>query len=68
MEVDFEYLKELHDYHNDYPLAPETVQLNKVKKLVPNLGDKLRYVVHYVNIKQYLALRIKLRKPHGYKF
>ncbi|VDI03990.1 Hypothetical predicted protein [Mytilus galloprovincialis] len=30
--VDFEYLKELHDYHNGYSLAPETVQLNKVKK------------------------------------
>ena len=54
LEVDIEYLKELHDYHNDYSLAPETVQLNKVKNLVPNLGDKLRYVVHYVNLKQYL--------------
>ncbi|XP_063408932.1 sushi, nidogen and EGF-like domain-containing protein 1 [Mytilus trossulus] len=30
LEVDLEYLKELHDYHNDYSLAPETVQLNKV--------------------------------------
>ena len=23
MEVDLEYQPELHDYHNDYPLAPE---------------------------------------------
>ncbi|CAG2226837.1 unnamed protein product [Mytilus edulis] len=66
--VDFEYLKELHDYHNGYSLAPETIQLNKVKNLVPNLGDKLRYVIHYVNLKTVLALRLKIRKPHGYKF
>ena len=25
LEVDFEYLDELHELHNDYPLAPEKV-------------------------------------------
>ena len=40
LEVDLEYPKSLHDLHNDYPLAPEQIEVNKVKKLIPNLGDK----------------------------
>jgi hypothetical protein len=35
-EVDLEYPKELHDLHNEYPLAPERVVVNKVEKLIPN--------------------------------
>ena len=27
LEVDLEYLDELHDLHNDYPLAPEKLKL-----------------------------------------
>ncbi|VDH92232.1 Hypothetical predicted protein [Mytilus galloprovincialis] len=64
LEVDLEYPKDLQDYHNDYPLAPEAIQLKKVRKLVPNFGDKIKYVVHYVNLKQYLALGVKLRKKY----
>ena len=30
LEVDLEYPKELHNLHNDYPLAPERVVVNKV--------------------------------------
>ena len=36
--VDLDYPKELHDFHNDYPLAPEKVVINGVEKLAPNLG------------------------------
>ena len=32
LEVDLEYPKSLHDLHNDYPLAPEQIVVNKVKK------------------------------------
>ena len=35
LEVDLEYPKELHDLHNDYPLAPERIVVNKVEKLIP---------------------------------
>ena len=27
LEVDFEYPKELHDAHNDYPIAPERLEV-----------------------------------------
>ena len=69
LEVDLEYPKSLHDLHNDYPLAPEQIEVMKVKKLIPNLGDKKNYVIHYENLKQYLNLGLELVKIHrGIKF
>ena len=64
MEVDLEYPEELHDLHNDLPLAPESLEVNKVPKLIPNLRDKKKYVVHYRNLKQYLQLGSILKKIH----
>lgn len=69
LEVDLEYPKELHDLHNDYPLAPERLKINKVEKLIPNLNDKQRYVLHYESLKQYESLGLKITKIHrGIKF
>ena len=51
MEVDLEYPEELHNLHNDLSLAPESLEVNKVSKLIPNLRDKKKYVVHYRNFK-----------------
>ena len=64
LEVDLVYPQSLHDLHNDYPLAPEQIEVNKVDKLIPNLGYKEKYVVHYKNLKQYLSLGLKLVKIH----
>ena len=64
MEVDLEYPEELHDLHNDLPLTPESLEVNKVPKLIPNLRDKKKYVVHYRNLKQYLQLGLILKKIH----
>ena len=71
LEVDLEYPKELHDLHNDYPLAPERIMMckNKVEKLIPNLRDKKKYIIHYKNLKQYLDLGLELSCIHrGIKF
>ena len=70
LELDLEYPKDLHDLHNDYPLAPERIMCkNKVEKLIPNLQDKEKYVIHYKNLKQYLDLGLELTCIHrGIKF
>lgn len=71
LEVDLEYPKELHDLHNDYPLAPESIKLDKssVAKLIPNLNNKQSYVVHYENLKLYESLGMVVTNVHrGIKF
>ena len=64
LEVDLEYPEKLHDLHNDYPLAPERITVNKVEKLIPNLNDKTKYVIHHETLKLYLSLGLKLTKIH----
>ena len=70
LEVDLVYPEELHDKHNDYPFCPEKVECkNKVEKLIPNLRDKIKYVIHYKNLIQCLKAGMKLKKIHrGIKF
>ena len=60
LEVDLEYPRSLHDLHSDYPLASEQIEVNKINKLIPNLWNKKKYVIHYENLKQYLSLGLKL--------
>ena len=70
LEVDLEYPDELHNLHNDYPLAPEKFvvtndmlskycqniadehdkKIGDAKKLIPNLRNKTKYVLHYRNL------------------
>ena len=84
LEVDLEYPDELHELHNDYPLASEKlavssdmllnnckkiadkyeIKVGDIKKLIPNLGNKTNYVVHYGNLQLYLSLGMKLTKIH----
>ncbi len=64
LEVDLEYPKELHDLHNEYPLAPERLIVGKVEKLIPNLNDKTKYVLHHGDLKLYLRLGLNLMKIH----
>ena len=83
-EVDLKYPEELHELHNNFPLAPEKltvssdmsskyckkigdkyeIKVGDVKKLIPNLGNKTNYVVHYRNFQLYLFLGMKLTKIH----
>ena len=78
LDVDLEYSKELHELQNDYPLAPVSSDMlstyckniadeydikgDNVKKLIPNLGNKTKYVLHYRNLQLYLSLGMKLTK------
>ena len=40
-----------------------------MEKLLPNLWDKVSYVVHYKNLKLYQELGLKIKKIHrGIKF
>ena len=40
------------------------IKVGNVKKLIPNLGNKTNYVVHYRNLQLYLSLKMKLSKIH----
>ena len=40
------------------------IKVGDVKKLIPNLGNKTNYVVHYRNLQLYLSLGMKLTKIH----
>ena len=53
LEVDLEYPNKRHDPHNDYPLVPESMKVNKDEKLVPNFNNKTKYVVHHETLKFY---------------
>ena len=84
LEVDLEYPQELHDLHNDYPLAAEKLcttknmlspyckqilekfnfTIGQVKKLIPTLANKQKYVLHYRNLQSYLNSGLKLKKVH----
>ena len=70
LEVDLEYPKNLHDLHNDYPLCSEKVKCkNGVEKLIPNLRDKKKYVIHYKNLIQCLDMGLKIKHIYrGIKF
>ena len=52
LEVDVKNRKGLHELHSDLPLLSERMEVNKCKKLVCNLFNKKKYVVHIDALKQ----------------
>jgi hypothetical protein len=65
-EVDLEYPEQLHDEHNDLPFCPENMipPNSKYSKLIPNLRNKKKYVIHYTYLKICLQFGLKLTKIH----
>ena len=64
LEVDVQYVKKLHELHNDLPFLLERTKIEKVKKLVANLLDKTEYITHIINLKQALSHGLILKKVH----
>ncbi|XP_057296236.1 uncharacterized protein LOC130625189 [Hydractinia symbiolongicarpus] len=46
LEVDIDYPERLHVKHNQLQFLPKRTMVHKVEKLVPNLENKRKYVVH----------------------
>ena len=64
LEVDVRYPKELHDSQNDLPFMCERMKINGVEKLIPNLYDKKRYVIHIRALDQALKYGLVLERIH----
>ena len=62
LEVDVKYPKRLHELHSDLPFLSERMEVNTCKKLVCNLFNKKKYVVHINALKQALNHGLKFKK------
>ena len=71
--MDLEYLEELHDAHNSYPLAPEkkVIKISRSRagsapgeqrENGSDLEDKENYAVHYKNLQFYLRQGMRLER------
>lgn len=71
LEVDVDYPSYLHDAHNDLPFLCERKKPpnSNSEKLLCTLNSKIRYVTHYLTLKQALEHGLVLKKIHrGIKF
>ena len=64
LEVDVEYSKKLWSSHKELPYLPERRKLERVEKLVCNMEDQEKYVIHIRGLKQALNYGLKLKKVH----
>ena len=62
LEVDVKYPKRLHKLHSDLPFLPKRMKIDKCKKLVCNLLNKKKYVVHIKSFKTSIKSWIKIKK------
>ena len=66
IEVDVQYLENLHKVYNDLPFLPERIKIEIVEKLTANLHNKIYYVIHIKKLKLVLKLNhgLVLKKSH----
>ena len=64
LEVDIKCPRKLHELHSDLPFLPKRMEIDKCKKLVCNLCNRKKYVVHIRSLKQALNHGLKLKRVH----
>ena len=64
LEVDIKYPKKLHDLQSDLPFLPKRIKIDKCEKLVCDLNNKKKYIVHIKSLKQALNHGLKLKRVH----
>ena len=64
LEVDAEYPKKLFNLHKGLPFLSERKKIKKLKKLICNVQDKEKYVVHIRDLKQALNHGLELKRVH----
>ena len=64
LEVDVGYPKELFILYKDLPFLPERQKVNKLEKLICNIEDKQKYVMHIKVLKEVLNHGLVLKKVH----
>ncbi|KAJ8915891.1 hypothetical protein NQ315_015504 [Exocentrus adspersus] len=66
LEVDIAYGQELQDAHDELPFCPENItppiEGKRQVKLIPNLFNKKKYVLHYRNLYQAIQHCLKVDK------
>ena len=64
LEVDVNYPENSHHLHSDLPFSPERMKIDKRKKLVCNLYNKEKYIVHIRSLKQALNHGLIFKKVY----
>ena len=64
LEVDIDYPTELFDLYKDLPFVPESKKVNKVEKLICDIKDKKKCVIHIRALKQALNRGLRLKMLH----
>ena len=64
LEEDIKYPKRLHDLRSHLPFLPKRIKIDKCKKLVCDLHNKKKYVVHIKSLKQALNHGLKLKRVY----
>ena len=64
LEKDIDYPKELFNLHQDLSFLPESKKVNKVEKLICDIEDKKKYVIHITALEKALNNALRLKKVH----
>ncbi|XP_057290984.1 uncharacterized protein LOC130613676 isoform X1 [Hydractinia symbiolongicarpus] len=62
LEVDIVYPERLHNKHNELSFLPQRTMVHRVEKLVRNVEDKRKYVVHIRALNEAVRHGLKLKR------